>query len=155
MRGPWHSRVLAVAPYLAAALVVAACSEARTLTNAEACKVLSAPDRQHHLGETVTFRGEFTSDMERAVIRPVGCRYGVGLGSMDSQSADIVQKLAPPFLVKRGKNIGPTGVRATFTGTLILGAPNGMMFRQDDRVRLNVTRTEHAESFVWDPGIYL
>jgi hypothetical protein len=74
---------------------------------------------------------------------------------MDAQSADIVQKLTPTLPAERRKHVGPLGVRATFTGTLIQGEPNGMMFARDDGIRLNVTRTENATSFVWDPNLYL
>ena len=136
---------------LGAVLCVAACLQApaadeKILSNSDACKFLSSPERSKHTGETIAFLGEYTSDhIERSVIRPVGCRYGVGVGTVDPISDKLIDRLDRPG--------GDQGVRGLFTGTLAQAEPNGMTFFRDDGIRLNIIRLEHAAPFKGDPKL--
>ena len=135
---------------LGAALCVVACLQAcsgtKVLGNKDACNFLNNPERTKHAGETITFLGEYTSDhMERSVIRPAGCRSGIGVGTVDPVSEKLIDRL--------DSFQGGKGVRGQFTGTLVQVEPNGMTFFRDDGIRLNVSRLEHAVAFKWDPKI--
>lgn len=125
-------------------LVAPACSAPKVLSAAAACKLLV--DRVHHVGETITFPGDYTSDhIEREVISPTGCRWGIGVRSTDRNITRIIEQLDRPESRK--------GVRARFTGKLVQVAPNGMLFFKDDGVRLNVTGLDHPVAFVWTPRL--
>ena len=129
-------------------LIVSASAQSKSLSDTDACRLFASLRKANHIGETIVFRGEFTSDyMERSIIRPVGCHYGRGIGSMDSQSENTIDRLAPS-VAPSGKYLG---VRATFTTTIVQGERNGMLYANDDGIRLNVSRAEHAVSFVWKP----
>ena len=116
-------------------------AEPRVLEPRAICRIVH--ERAKHLGETLTFRGELLTDhIERALIRPIGCEKGIGLGEMTPAAQKLVDDADPPiWLPGRRRIVG------LFTGTLIRGEPNGSEFIRDDGVRLNVTVASHLEVF--------
>jgi hypothetical protein len=93
-----------------------------------------AHTRTKHIGESVTFLGEYMTDhLERSLVLIVGCDRGIGLGSMSPEAEKLIDAADPqPWSFDRH-------IRGVFTATLFQVQPNGMTFMNDDGVRLNVT----------------
>jgi hypothetical protein len=113
---------------MVSALLLATSAQAGTHN---ACSITSRSERLKHIGETITFTGEYGSDIERALVLPDGCPWGVGVGTIAPEAEIALEAF-------QGK---PTNtVHGAFTGTLVRGAPNGFEFYKDDGTRLNITR---------------
>lgn len=129
---------------------LSACSEQKVLSAKEACRFLSREERLKHLGETITFEGEYTSDhMERSVVGVVGCRSAIGVESMDPETQAAIDRLDRPEDAKKGF----TGIRGQFTATLARKEPNSLLYFHDDGIRLDVHRLEHPAAFTWVPQL--
>ncbi len=125
-------------------LLMSGCAAPEVLSASAACKLLA--DKGRHVGETITFPGDYTSDhMERAVVWPTGCRWGIGVRATNNNVKKLIEPLDPPW--------GHNGVRGRFTGKLVQSARNGMLFFHDDGIRLNIIRLDHAAAFEWTPRL--
>ena len=89
--------------------------------------------RTKHLGETITFYGEYLTDhIERSLILPNGCDRGIGLGQLSPDADKVLSSADNPLKFERK-------IEATFTGTLVQDKPNGFTFLNDDGVRLDIS----------------
>ena len=86
-----------------------------------------------HVGETVSFKGTYTSDgRERAIVTPLACRTAFRIWGIP----DDVGRLLDPHVMP---GMYPYGdVEATFTGVIIQVKPSDAQFYRDDGVRLNI-----------------
>lgn len=97
----------------------------------DVCHMISRGERLKHIGETITFAGEFGSDIERSVAWPDGCPWGVGVGKIAPDAEKIINAFqGHPAITVHG----------TFTGTLTRVGSNGFEFYKDDGMRLDIIR---------------
>jgi hypothetical protein len=109
------------------------------------CSIMHA--RAKHLGETITFDGEYLTDnIERPLILPNGCDLSIIVGQISSDANKTLTSADRPPL-KSGRK-----VEATFTGTLVQGQPNGLTYKYDDGVRIDLSSI--AKLKITDPQSY-
>ncbi len=108
-----------------------------------ACAVIQ--DGAKHIGETITFRGEYHTDhIERSLVKPLGCDRGIGLGGgSDPEVWKPIQAVESPVYDPWRR------IEATFTGTVVQRRANGMQYANDDGVRLRIDRITDV---TWQPG---
>ncbi len=114
-----------------------ACSTgpANALDANPACRIKH--EESHHIGETISFRGEYVSDgIERAIVTPAGCDSGFGIGTIAPELVSQMDSHVLPGFYPALK------IDAVFTGQLVQGTPNTAQFRLDDGVRLNITAVQ-------------
>ena len=116
---------------VASALLLGASAPAYTHN---VCSMISRSERLKHIGDTITFAGEYASDFERALVLPDGCQWGVGVGTVAPEVASAIGTF-------QGRP--STSVHGIFTGNLVRSAPNSFEFYRDDGTRLNITRLIH------------
>jgi len=108
---------------------------ANAVDASSACRIKH--DESHHVGETISFRGEYDSDgIERAIVMPAGCDSGFGVGT-----------IAPALVTQMDSHVLPgfypaRKIDAVFTGQLVQSTPNTAQFRLDDGVRINITAVQ-------------
>jgi hypothetical protein len=102
------------------------------------CSISS--DAKKHVGERVTFRGIFESDViERATIAPLGCALPFRVGVVPASVSKLLDAHTPPWFYPRGP------IEAVFTGALVQRQPNDAQFLKDDGVRLDVSDAERIK----------
>jgi hypothetical protein len=88
-----------------------------------------------HVGETITFAGEFWTDhIERAGVRPNGCDRFIHLREVSPEADKVLMVLDGPVY----------RIEAIFTGTIVFDGERAEwppdMWIRDDGVRLNISR---------------
>lgn len=111
-----------------------AANAAQDLSTTRICNLLSKLERGKHVGQTITFSGDYGSDIERAVAWPDGCRWGVGVRNISPEAGKGIDRF-------QGHPI--TTVHGIITGTLTRVRPNGFELYKDDGVRLDIIRLAH------------
>src|SRR5579872_1845846 len=97
-----------------------------------ACEVLRR--RGWHLGETLTFAGEYTVDRRGgfALVRPLGCDQETGLSGAAPAARRQLDAAVPYWAPPHRRVVG------RFTARLVLAPRDGARFFDDDGVRLQV-----------------
>ena len=98
----------------------------------QACEVLHR--RSWHLGETLTFAGEYTADRRGgfALVRPLGCDQETGLSNIAPAARRQLDAANPAWAPPRRRVVG------RFTARLVLAPRDGARFFDDDGVRLQL-----------------
>jgi hypothetical protein len=132
MRHRTGSFGLAAAALLTFAATVGIASDKRST-----CGIAAHPKR--HLGETIHFRGVYSSDgLERAIVKPVGCRGAFAVGAVpDDVTTTLDQDTLPGMY--------PPDVEAVFIGIIVRVPPNGAQFFKDSGMRLDIIRVQDVK----------
>lgn len=94
-----------------------------------ACAILRA--RGAHIGQTLSFRGEYLSDRRgTVVVRPIGCEEAVVVRDLDQAARSMADRVGPSTRTATSQRFV-----ALFTATLVHAGPPGS---EDDATRLSV-----------------